>query len=279
MNIRGTARALTRSTRDPQDLLGDILRHEGLQPFIHLLGRVGVAAEPRHRELGLDHARADVAHADVVADEFAEEGTGKGRDGVFWGVQGGDQLPLASSRFLSSLVPTTDGSILTRGSVDRASGIRFCKSEIQRRISVSGPQSSYVGRTAALARSLPCEYSVLTFSSDRAEVDDAKTRRTESAVPPDLIHDSKYWTYWPALRFLNSVWRGFCQFISKGVAKLTDDSPRTKSWVKVISPRTLVWNMMSISSSSISPTCSFPYTKPACIASQGQESVRFFVSR
>lgn len=82
---RGSGGELTRSTRDPQNLLRNILRHEGLQPLVHLLGRVGVAAEPRHRELGLDHARADVAHADVVADEFAEEGAGKGRDGVFWG--------------------------------------------------------------------------------------------------------------------------------------------------------------------------------------------------
>lgn len=84
-STRGTTGALTRPTRDPQDLLGNILRHEGLQPLVHLLGRVGVAAEPRHRELGLDHARADVAHANVIPDEFAEEGTGKLSDGVLCG--------------------------------------------------------------------------------------------------------------------------------------------------------------------------------------------------
>ena len=61
------------------------------------------------------------------------------------------QLQVRSFGSLSSLVWTTDESKLTRGSVDRASGIRFCRSRIKRRLSVSsraerslGPISTHV---------------------------------------------------------------------------------------------------------------------------------------
>ena len=42
-----------------------------------------VAPEPHDRELGLDHARLDLAHADVGVDELAEERAVEGRHGGF----------------------------------------------------------------------------------------------------------------------------------------------------------------------------------------------------
>ena len=161
---------------------------------------------------------------------------------------------------------TTDGSKLTRGGVDRASGVRFCRSKFDRRFSVSAHRTLDCRADRSLG---PISAHASAWCSPLPAIEPRlmmlEIRRKGVSFPSRHCPRIEILTYWPALRFLNSVRRSICQSLQTS-CRLTDDSPRTKSWVKVISPRTLVWNMMSISSSSISPTCSFPYTKPACIA-------------
>ena len=51
------------ATCGPDNFLGNVLAGECLDASVHATGRVGIAAVAHEAELGLDHARLDVAYA------------------------------------------------------------------------------------------------------------------------------------------------------------------------------------------------------------------------
>lgn len=63
--------------------LSDIIRSQGLTPFINFISSSFIAVESHNRELGFHLSGVDLYNADPSGDEFATEGVGEGADGSF----------------------------------------------------------------------------------------------------------------------------------------------------------------------------------------------------
>ncbi len=55
------------------DAVRDLVRRHGVEPLVHRVGLLAVAAEPDERELGLDEAGVDGGDPDGAAEEILAE--------------------------------------------------------------------------------------------------------------------------------------------------------------------------------------------------------------
>lgn len=73
-----------RSRARPDNLLCDVFSDEGLDVLVHCCSFRRVASEADDAELGFDHARANLRHANWRGDELAQERSVEGSDGMLW---------------------------------------------------------------------------------------------------------------------------------------------------------------------------------------------------